>query len=79
MCRFEAYLNKTSVINILNNNNNINDNTTNNYSFSYLQYLYIGTKELRMLMMNDDNMDIRSGGKWEREKDLEDPCMGPES
>ncbi|KAF2978622.1 hypothetical protein EK904_010614 [Melospiza melodia maxima] len=30
------------------------------------------TKELRMLMMNDENMDIRCGEKWEREKDLED-------
>lgn len=46
---------------------------------AYLQYLLIGTKELRMLMMNDENMDIRCRGKWEREKDLEDLYMGPES
>lgn len=31
-----------------------------------------------MLMMNE-NMDIRCGGKWEREKDLEDLYNGPES
>lgn len=46
---------------------------------AYLQYLYIGTKELRMVMMNDENMDIRRGEKSEREKDLEDLYMGPES
>lgn len=74
-------LNKTSVINLLNNNTTSNNNTTTNNPFlmAYLQYLYIGTKELRMLMMNDENMDIRCGGKWEGEKDLEDLYMGPES
>lgn len=46
---------------------------------AYLQYLYIGTKELRMVMMNDENMDIRRGEKSERKKDLEDLYMGPES
>lgn len=72
-------LNKTGVINLLNIDNNNTSTTTDSFLMAYLQYFYIGTKELRMVMMNDENMDIRRGEKSEREKDLEDLYMGPES
>ncbi|KAJ7420079.1 hypothetical protein WISP_50220 [Willisornis vidua] len=54
-------LNKTSVINLLDD------------LVRYLHYLYIETKELRMVMMNGENMGIGCGAKLER-----DLYMGPE-